>query len=135
LIIVRDAIQHMHIRNGLKAVRNVIMSGAKYFAVSTYPPNGKSSAPNTRSIGKNESLPLAPLECSNQHYCKMGLIKDGGLYRNNINCYPFSFPLNKAILVQPSHTIFPMNDPDEIHIYKIDDELKRIVAQYDNACS
>ncbi|CAF2412198.1 unnamed protein product [Rotaria sp. Silwood2] len=134
LIIVRDALQHMHIRNGLKAVRNVIMSGAKFFALSTYPPNGRSSASNTRSIGKNESLPLIPTECVNKTYCTYGAIKDGDWYANNINCYPFNFPLNKAILVQQSHEKFGM-EQDEMHIYKIDEELKKIVEQYDNACS
>ncbi|CAF4014508.1 unnamed protein product, partial [Rotaria sp. Silwood1] len=134
LIIVRDAIQHMHIRNGLKAVRNVVMSGAKFFALSTYPPNGKSSAPNTRSIGNNEPLPLTPTGCVNKNYCTDGAITDGGWYQNNINCYPFNFPLNKAILVQPSHAKFPM-EHDEMHVYKIDDELKKIVQQYDKACS
>ncbi|CAF1070705.1 unnamed protein product [Rotaria sordida] len=134
LIIVRDALQHMHIRNGLKAVRNAIMSGAKFFALSTYPPNGKSSASNTRSIGKNESLPLTPVECMNKSYCISGGIKDGDWYPNNINCHPFNFPLNKAILVQPSHEKFHM-EHDEIHIYKIDEELKKIVEKYDKACS
>lgn len=133
LIIVRDAIQHMHIKIALKAVRNVIMSGAKFFAVSTFPPNGKSSAPNTRSIGKNELLPLMPTECTNKTYCAIGAIKDEDYYKNNINCHPFSFPLNKAILVQPSHATFPM-ETDEIHIYQIDEDLKKIVEQYDNAC-
>ncbi|CAF1108734.1 unnamed protein product [Adineta steineri] len=135
LIIVRDALQHMNIRNGLKAVRNVIMSGAKYFAVSTYPANGKSSAANTRSIAKNEPLPSMPVECQFMKYCTLGNIPDGDFYRNNINCDPFNFPLNKAILVQPSHQIFYTEmERDEIHIYKIDDELKQIVKQYDEAC-
>ncbi len=134
LIIVRDALQHMDIRNGLKAVRNVVMSGARFFAVSTYPPNGKSSASNTRSIGSNESLPLFPSECQNRSYCAPGKIKEGDMYGNNINCHPFNFPLNKAILVQPSHSKFVM-EVDEMHIYKIDDDLKKIVEQYDKACS
>ncbi|CAF0799154.1 unnamed protein product [Rotaria sordida] len=133
LIIVRDALQHMHIRNGLKAVRNVIRSGGKYFALSSYPPNGKSSASNSRSIDKNEPLPKQPLDCATKNYCKLGAIKEGDVYGNNINCYPFNFPLNKAILVQPSHEKFQI-EYDEIHIYKIDDELKQIVEQYDNAC-
>jgi hypothetical protein len=134
LIIVRDALQHMHIRNGLKAVRNVVMSGARFFAVSSYPPYGKGSGSNTRSIGNNESLPLVPSECQNRNYCVLGKIQDGALYENNINCPPFNFPLNKAILVQPSHSKF-YRDRDEIHIYEIDDELKKIVEQYDKACS
>ncbi|CAF3406291.1 unnamed protein product [Rotaria socialis] len=133
LIIVRDALQHMHIRNALKAVRNIIQSGAKYFALSTYPPNDKSSAENKRSIDKNESLPRQPLGCETKNYCQLGAIKEGDVYRNNINCYPFNFPLDKAILVQPSHEKFQM-EPDEIHIYIIDDELKQIVEQYDKAC-
>ncbi len=133
LIIVRDALQHMNIKNGLKAVRNVIMSGAKFFAVSSYPPNGKFSVLNTRSLEKHESLPFMPIDCVNKTYCAIGNIKDGGLYQNNINCYPFNFPLNKAILVQPSHASFPI-EPDEIHIYKIDEELKKVVEQYDKAC-
>jgi hypothetical protein len=110
------------------------MSGARFFAVSTYPPNGKSSASNTRSIGSNESLPVAPSGCQNRNYCTLGRIQDGALYENNINCPPFNFPLNKAILVQPSHLQF-YRDRDEMHIYEIDDELKRIVEQYDKACS
>jgi ubiquinone/menaquinone biosynthesis C-methylase UbiE len=133
LIIVRDAIQHMHIKNGLKSVQNIIRSGAKFFALSTYPPNGTSSASKTRSIEKNETLPLMPAECNSKNYCTLGEIKDGGTYPNNINCYPFNFPLAKAILVQPSHATFFM-ETDEIHIYKIDEELKRIVEQYDEAC-
>lgn len=134
LIIVRDALQHMHIRNGLKAVRNVILSGAKYFALTSYPPNGKSSAANTRSIGKNESLPAKPIGCETKDYCKLGQINDGSFYANNINCPPFNFSLNKAILIQPSHVQFKM-ESDEIHIYEIDEELKQIVKQYDKACS
>jgi ubiquinone/menaquinone biosynthesis C-methylase UbiE len=134
LIIVRDAIQHMHIKNGLKAVQNVVRSGAKFFALTSFPPNGKSSASNTRSIEKNESLPLLPAECDQKNYCEMGNIKDGDYYTNNINCYPFNFPLNKAILLQPSHEKFHM-ESDEIHIYEINDELKQIVEQYDHACS
>lgn len=133
LIIVRDALQHMHIRNGLKAVRNVILSGAKFFALTTYPPNGRSSASNIRTIGNNESLPWTPIECINKTYCQQGAITDGGHYANNINCHPFSFPLNKSILMQPSHQKFVI-EHDEMHIYKIDDELKNIVQQYDKAC-
>ncbi|UJR21389.1 hypothetical protein I4U23_024480 [Adineta vaga] len=133
LVIVRDALQHMHIQNGLKAVRNVIMSGAKFFALSSYAPYGRSSEKSTRSIGKNESLPQTIPNCGSVDYCKLGQIKDGGMYSNNINCYPFNFPLNKAILLQPSHYKFPI-DTDEMHIYMIDDELKRIVAKYDTAC-
>ncbi|CAF0821592.1 unnamed protein product [Rotaria sp. Silwood1] len=133
LIIVRDALQHMHIQNGLKAVRNVIRSGAKYFALSSYPPNQIFSPNTSRSINKMEPLPRKPFECEIRNYCKTGAIKDGDFYENNINCYPFNFPLDKAILVKPSHTKF-MTEYDEIHIYKIDDELKHIVEQYDNAC-
>ncbi|CAF2344823.1 unnamed protein product [Rotaria sp. Silwood2] len=133
LIIVRDALQHMHIRNGLKAVRNVIRSRAKYFALSSYPPKREFSTNTTRSINNKKSLPKQPLDCVSQNYCKLGAIKEGNVYGNNINCYPFNFPLNKAILVQPSHQTFYM-EYDEIHIYKIDEELKQIVEQYDNAC-
>jgi hypothetical protein len=109
------------------------MSGAKFFAVSSYPPDGKASASNMRSLEKNESLPFMPIGCVNRTYCNVGNIKDGDMYRNNINCHPFNFPLNKAILVQLSHASFS-HEPDEIHIYKIDDELKKIVKQYDKAC-
>ena len=134
LVIVRDALQHMQINRGLKAVRNVILSGAKFFALSTYPPNGQSSAANGRSIGKNDSLPDKPADCGKINYCRTGQIKDGDFYANNINCPPFNFPLNKAILVQKSHERFP-HEHDEIHIYPIDDELRQIVAQYDKACA
>ena len=133
LIIVRDAIQHMNIKNGLKAVRNVVNSGARFFALSTYPPNGRSSTPMTRSIGNNQSLPITPSECEGKNYCTLGAIKDGDFYLNNINCPPFSFPLNRAILVQSSHEKFSI-ESDEIHIYPIDDHLKQIVKQYDQAC-
>jgi hypothetical protein len=133
LIIVRDAIQHMHIKNALKAVQNIIRSGAKFFALTTFPPNEKSSAPNTRSIEKNEPLPSMPTDCNWKDYCILGRIKEGDVYHNNINCHPFNFPLNKTILLQPSHQKFYM-ESDEIHIYPIDDELKNIVEQYDQAC-
>ncbi len=133
LVIVRDALQHMHIKNALKAVQNVIRSGARYFALTTYPPNGKASAPNYRSIETNEPLPSVPIGCDQENYCRVGNIKDGDFYKNNINCYPFNFPLSKAILLQPSHEKFAL-EADEIHIYPIDDELKRIVDQYDQVC-
>jgi hypothetical protein len=123
----------MHIKNALKAVQNVIRSGARYFALTTYPPNGKASAPNYRSIETNEPLPSVPIGCDQENYCRVGNIKDGDFYKNNINCYPFNFPLSKAILLQPSHEKFAL-EADEIHIYPIDDELKRIVDQYDQVC-
>lgn len=133
LIIVRDAIQHMNIKNGLKAVRNVVNSGAKYFALSTYPPDGNSSISIKRSIGEKNSLPIMPDECQGKNYCTLGAIQDGDVYKNNINCPPFSFPLDRAILIQRSHAKFPM-ESDEIHIYPIDDHLKELVKQYDQAC-
>lgn len=71
---------------------------------------------------------------SKKDYCKLGQIKDGGFYANNINCPPFNFPVNKAILIQPSHVQLKM-EPDEIHIYEIDEELKEIIKKYDKACS
>jgi hypothetical protein len=131
---VRDALQHMHIKNALKAVQNVIRSGAKFFALTTFPPNEQSSAANPRSIEKNETLPSVPIGCETKNYCDIGNTKDGGFYHNNINCHPFNFPLDKAILVQRSHEKFPQ-ESDEIHIYKIDEELIKIVGEYDKACS
>jgi hypothetical protein len=133
LIIVRDAIQHMNIRDGLKAVRNVIRSGAKFFALSSYPPAGSNKANNTRTIGGNQPLPRSPVGCETKDYCKLGNIESGGFYANNINCPPFNFPLSKSILVQQSHSTFVIEN-DEIHIYPIDNELKNIVEQYDKAC-
>ena len=132
LIVVRDALQHMHVRNGLQAVYNAVMSGAKYFALTSYPPNNQPST-ETRALEKNESLPSEPLFCNKQDYCLTGLLKDGGFYQNNINCPPFNFPLNKSLLVQPSHQQFKMEN-DEIHVYKIDDGLKQIVQHYHKAC-
>jgi hypothetical protein len=123
----------MNIKNALKAVRNVIRSGAKFFALTTFPPNEQSSASNTRSIEKNESLPSVPIGCNTKDYCVLGRIKEGDVYHNNINCHPFNFPLNKTILLQPSHAKFPQ-ESDEIHIYEIDEELKKIVEEYDKAC-
>ena len=102
---------HMNIRNGLKAVQNVINSDAKYFAVSSYPAN-----------------------CSLVNFCRLGNITDGNYYTNNINCYPFNFPISKALVIEQSHTHFP-DGTDELHIYPIDSELKAIVQQYDNACN
>lgn len=133
LIMVRDALQHMHIQNGLKAVRNLVMSGAKYVALSSYPPPTKAERNPSRAIDKNESLPRIPPECAMNNYCQLGSIKDGSFYHNNINCAPFNFPLNKAILVQPSHQVFKI-ELDEMHIYPIDEELKQIVQEYDRAC-
>ncbi|CAF1194226.1 unnamed protein product, partial [Didymodactylos carnosus] len=109
LVIVRDAIQHMSIKNGLRAVKNVVLSGAKYFAVSSYP------APCVEKI------------------CAVRNIVDGGFYHNNINCPPFNFPINATIFKQPSHSQFK-SEKDEFHMYKIDDILKQIVKQYDKAC-
>lgn len=101
--------------------------------MSSYPPNGKSSVDNTRPMNQNVSLPKQPLNCIDKNYCKLGNINEGNVYFNNINCYPFNFPLNTAILIQPSHEKFKI-ESDEIHIYKIDDELKQIVEQYDKVC-
>lgn len=132
LVIIRDALQHMHIRNGLQAVRNIVSSGAKYIVVSSYPPNNQAPS-HSRSIGKNETLPTIPSECDKQDYCQLGSINDGNMYSNNINCPPFNFPLHKAVLIQPSHKQF-LHENDEIHAYRIDEELKQIVQNYEKAC-
>jgi hypothetical protein len=123
----------MHIRNGLKAVRNVVLSGAKYFALSTYPAVSEHSVKIVRSIESNNSLVNVSIQCQTKDYCQLGAISDGGFYTNNINCHPFNFPLSKALLIQPSHQTFPI-ESDQIHIYPIDDELKNIVKRYDQAC-
>lgn len=122
----------MHIRNGLQTIRNVVLSGVKYLAVTSFPPNDQPTV-NRRSIDKKESLPsMAPL-CDKQDYCVLGNITDGDFYKNNINCPPFNFPLKKSMLVQPSHKHF-LKEYDEIHVYRIDNELRQIVQQYDKAC-
>ena len=123
----------MHIRDGLKAIRHIVMSGAKYVALNSYPSSGNSRENLTRSSDRNILSPNSSFDCHRQNYCRLGAITTGRFYLNNINCYPFNFPSNKALLIQPSHRTFPM-DHDEIHIYPIDDELKRIVEQYDRAC-
>merc|ERR1712146_714227 len=41
LVITRDCIQHLPLIDGLKAIENVRLSRAKYFAVSTYPDTKK----------------------------------------------------------------------------------------------
>lgn len=128
----RDVLQHMHIRNGLRAIQNVVLSGVKYLALTSFPPNDQPSL-NERSIEKKEPLPSVPSLCTKQDYCVLGNITDGSFYKNNINCPPFNFPLNKSMLVQPSHKQFP-KEHDEIHVYAIDDELKQIVQQYDKSC-
>lgn len=129
---IRDAIQHMNIMNGLKAVRNAVLSGAKFIVVSSYPPR-KSSTPRLRSLDGNEPLPSVSELCQGIDFCKRGAINDGGFYGNNINCPPFNFPLEKALLVQASHKQFPV-ERDEIHVYAIDNELISIVQKYDRAC-
>lgn len=122
----------MNIHNGLKAVRNAVNSGAKFLAVSSYPPHNKGPS-SSRSLGKNETLPIVSELCQNADFCKFGAIEDGGYYQNNINCPPYNFPLHKALLVQPSHKQF-QHENDEIHVYAIDDDIKKIVEQYDKAC-
>jgi len=105
LVIMRDAIQHMNILNGLAAVKNIIFSGAKYFLVSSY-----------------------PRKCVD--FCRAGNITDGKFYRNNMNCPPFEFPA--PLFRKPSHN--PPVEKDEIHLYKIDDDLKERAKHYDNKC-
>jgi hypothetical protein len=107
----RDAIMHMNVRNGLNAVRNVITSNARFFAVSSYPAN-----------------------CSSVNFCVLGNIVDGNFYQNNINCQPFGFPSGKALIIKKSHNHFP-DGTDELHIYPIDSELKSIVEKYDKTCN
>jgi hypothetical protein len=98
LIIVRDAIQHMNILNGLKVMKNIIKSGIPYFAVSSFP-----------------SQPCA-------NFCRDGNISDGATYPNNMNCPPFSLPV--PLLRKPSHNTIK-HEPDEFHLYMVLFELLR----------
>ena len=107
LIIVRDAIQHMNILNGLQLMKNIIKSGIAYFAVSSFP-----------------SQPCA-------NFCLYGNISDGGTYANNMNCPPFSLP--PPLLRKPSHHTIKHED-DEFHLYKIDSNFIRVSDTYDQAC-
>ena len=74
----------MHIRNGLQAIRNIVSSGAKYIALSSYPP-GKQPPSHSRSIGKNETLPAVLSACDQEDYCQLGSIADGNMYFNKID--------------------------------------------------
>jgi hypothetical protein len=105
LVIMRDALQHINILDGLLAVKNIIFSGSTYFLVSTFPD-----------------------QCVD--ICRLGNITNGGFYHNNINCPPFNFP--PPLFKMRSHVSIKEND--EIHLYKIDDILKDKAKRFDQSC-
>lgn len=108
LVILRDVIQHMPIKDALKAIANIVLYGGdiKYLAVTSFPGS-----------------------CSEDN-CATGRIASGGFYHNNMNCHPFNFPT--PIAKQRSHLTFE-HESDEIHIYDVR-QLRPIVKAYPEDC-
>ena len=58
MVITRDALQHMTVFDGLKAVKNIVSSGAKYFAVSSYPPETVDKMARAAYTGSGSGLQM-----------------------------------------------------------------------------
>lgn len=145
LVITRDAIQHMTVFDGLLAVKSIVHSGAKYFAVSSYLPGTVDR--KWKSLGlSSQRAPGQPMglrreddyirECQTsdelkRKFCKPGQRTEetGWWYPNVMRCFPFNFP--PPIVDRPSHETFKIEN-DHLQIYRVDD-LKSVVAQYDLA--
>jgi len=128
MVITRDAIQHMTIFDGLTAVRNIVASGAKYFAVSSYPPESNDrlarSSPPEQYVQKCQTDPELM-----KKFCKWGSKAEeaGWFYPNVMRCFPFNFP--PPIYDKPSHQTFKIED-DHLMIFRVQD-LVPVVAKYD----
>ena len=81
----------MNIMDGMRAIRNILKSNVKYWAVSNYP--------------------FRKQECTLKYYCNAGNIKAGGWYRNNFDCPPFNFP--EPLSRVASHPIFESDNGDD----------------------
>lgn len=74
LINMRDVVQHMPLRNGMAALRNVVGSGARFLVTTTFPPNENGNVDDLRPDAFYENIMTAapfnfpdPLECVKSH--------------------------------------------------------------------
>eukprot|EP01084_Bolivina_argentea_P221953 375798_1 len=103
-VLTRDVIQHLPLNDGLKFVRNVVMSNISYWGVTSYPSN----------INNNIDIQTA-----------------GGMYRNNLEMYPFNLSSeNVNILFREKSHKFIQVENDFFFIYKIDDKIKSFVTNH-----
>lgn len=110
IVIIRDAIQHMTVPHGMKALKSVVeQSGAKYIGMTSF-------------SSKN---------CAGRNACS-SIAKDGDFYWNAMSCPPFNFP--EPFFSFLSHERFP-GEPDYMELYSVE-ELKPVVATWDieNVC-
>jgi len=109
VVIIRDAIQHLTVPHGMKALKSVVeQSGAKYVGMTSF---------TSKNCGRDQ--------------CREGGTKDGGFYWNNMACPPFNFP--EPIFSFKSHDRFP-GEPDFMELYSIED-LEPVVAKWpENPC-
>ena len=130
----------MTVFDGLLAVRNIVNSGAKYFAVSSYPPEaldrkalGILGTSRSSVAWRNEEYIQ---RCQNSDelkrlFCRAGkrVESTGWFYPNVMRCFPFNFPA--PILDKPSHETFKI-EADHLQVYQVSD-LKSVVALYDQS--
>ena len=131
LVITRDALQHMTIFDSLKAVRNIVNSGAKYFAVSSYPPHSvdaraphpqvyaRGAAGSARYVGhSSEEDYIQRCQTSDElkrKFCRSGQRTEeaGWFFTNVMRCFPFNFPA--PVLDKASHETFKI-EADHLQI-------------------
>lgn len=103
IVIVRDVIQHMAIKNAMQAIKSVVLqSGANYIAVTSY----------------------SDTACT--HQCKTAIQADGGWYMNNLHCPPWNMP--EPFFKFASHVHFP-EEADYMELYRIED-LRDVIATW-----
>ena len=115
LVMTRDVIQHLPLSEGLQFVRNVVLSpGIKYWAVTSYQDRKGNDHAISGDVNKDMSAHLA-------------------FYGNNMDIEPFNLPKENIVFQGRSHPDFmkaPI-DADLFVVYKIDENMRNIVKQYD----
>ena len=115
LVMTRDVIQHLPLSEGLKFVRNVVLSpGIKYWAVTSYQDRKGNDHAISGDVNKDMSAHLA-------------------FYGNNMDIEPFNLPKENIVYQGRSHPDFmkaPI-DADLFVVYRIDENMRNIVKKYD----
>ena len=101
MVMSRDVIQHLPLNEGLKFVKNVILSDIEYWAVTSYPSE------------------------------KNGNITTGNWYENNLEIEPFNLPKENIVFKKKSHVTSKYKEEDYFIVFKIDQNIKEIVQKYD----
>lgn len=111
MVHMRDVLQHLSVKNGLRAIDNVCKSGATYLVATTYPTDVTKAGYATTKIGTPERAAAPRYKVvQNDHP------HDGGWYPNNLALPPFNFP--QGLQCVETH---PTQEPDHTCIYRIRD--------------